>query len=50
MSWVATASSSTVESNARLCLPCKTPVALTTSRTASKTRFGRAERARRRRK
>ncbi|SCF73005.1 hypothetical protein GA0115254_114112 [Streptomyces sp. Ncost-T10-10d] len=46
----ATASSSTVESSARRCLPLNTPMALTISRTASNTRFGRVERASRRRK
>ncbi len=50
VSWVATASSSTVESSALRCLPLSTPVARTTSRTASKIRCGRAERASRRRK
>ena len=49
MSWVATASSNTVESNARRVLPVNAPVAATTSRTASKIRFGRSERASRRR-
>ncbi len=41
----ATASSSTVESNARRVLPASTPVAATTSLTASKTRFGAFEAA-----
>jgi hypothetical protein len=49
VSWVATASSSTVESSARRVLPESAPVAATTSRTASKIRFGRAEAASRRR-
>ena len=49
MSWVATASSSTVESNARRVFPVSTPVSATTSRTASKIRFGRSEPASRRR-
>ena len=40
VSWVATASSRTVESNARRVLPVSTPVSATTCRTASKIRFG----------
>ncbi len=43
VSWVATASSSSVESRARRVLPFSTPVASTTERTASKTRSGRSE-------
>jgi NB-ARC domain/WD domain, G-beta repeat/APAF-1 helical domain len=50
VSWVATASSSTVESSARRCLPASTPVAATTCRTLKNSRFGSAERASRRRK
>ena len=42
MSWVATASSSTVESSARRILPLSTPVSAITSRTASKIRSGRS--------
>ena len=42
VSWVATASSNSVESNARRVLPVSTPVAATTSRTASKMRCGRS--------
>ena len=49
VSWVATASSSTVESNARRVLPVSAPVAATTCLTASKIRFGRSEPANRRR-
>lgn len=49
MSWVATASSSTVESKARRVLPANTPVAATTALTASKIRFGACEAASRRR-
>src|SRR4051794_1825255 len=49
VSWVATASSRTVESNARRALPRTAPVAATTSRTASNTRCGRCEAASRRR-
>ncbi len=49
VSWVATASSSTVESNARRVFPVSTPVCATTSRTAAKIRFGRSEAASRRR-
>ena len=41
VSWVATASSSTVESNARRVFPVSTPVSAITARTASKIRFGR---------
>ena len=43
VSWVATASSSRVESRARRVLLLRTPVASTTDRTASKTRSGRSE-------
>jgi hypothetical protein len=43
VSWVATASSSSVESNARRCRPAKTPVWAVTARTASKIRSGRSE-------
>jgi hypothetical protein len=43
VSCVATASSSTTESNARRVLPVNTPVAATTTRTASKIRSGRSE-------
>ena len=43
VSWVATASSSSVESNARRVLPLRTPVASITCRTASKIRSGRSE-------
>jgi hypothetical protein len=49
VSWVATASSRTVESSARRVLPVSTPVSATTVRTASKIRSGRAEAASRRR-
>lgn len=49
MSCVATASSRIVESNARRVLPASTPVSATTSRTASKIRFGAMELASRRR-
>ena len=49
VSWVATASSSTVESSARRVFPASTPVSATTCRTTSKIRFGRADRASRRR-
>lgn len=49
VSWVATASSSTVESSARRCFPRSTPVSITTALIASKIRFGRSELARRRR-
>ena len=49
VSWVATASSSTVESNARRVFPVSTPVCATTARTASKIRFGRSDAASRRR-
>ena len=41
VSWVATASSNTVESTHRLRRPRKTPVAAISSATASKTRSGR---------
>ena len=47
VSWVATASSSRVESRARRVLPFKTPVASITERTASKIRSGRSELRRR---
>jgi len=40
VSWVATASSSTVESRARRLRPFTTPVWATTALTASKIRFG----------
>ena len=40
VSWVATASSSTVESSARRVLPASAPVSATTALTASKIRFG----------
>src|SRR5262249_677114 len=50
VSWVATASSSTVESSARRCLPASTPVAATTCRTAENSRSGSSERPSRRRK
>ena len=40
VSWVATASSNTVESNTRLHRPDNTPVSATTARTASNTRSG----------
>ena len=40
VSWVATASSNTVESNARRVLPFNTPVSAITERTASKIRSG----------
>lgn len=43
VSWVATASSSSVESKARRDLPLSTPVASTAARTASKIRSGRSE-------
>jgi hypothetical protein len=43
VSWVATASSKTVESSTRRHRPANTPVASTTSRTTSKIRRGRAE-------
>ena len=49
VSWVATASSSTVESNARRVLPVSAPVWATTALTASKIRLGRSEAANRRR-
>ena len=49
VSWVATASSSTVESNARRVFPVSTPVWATTCPTTSKIRRGRAEAASRRR-
>ena len=49
VSWVATASSRTVESNARRVLPDSTPVSATTTLTASKMRFGGSEAANRRR-
>ena len=49
VSWVATASSSTTESSARIALPCSTPVPATTDRTASKIRSGRPDAASRRR-
>jgi hypothetical protein len=49
VSWVATASSSTVESNARRVFPLNTPVCATTAFTASKIRFGRSDAANRRR-
>ena len=49
VSWRATASSSTVESNARRCFPASTPVSSITSRTTSKMRCGRCEAASRRR-
>ena len=49
VSWVATASSRTVESSARRVLPVSTPVAATTALTASKIRFGASEAASRRR-
>jgi hypothetical protein len=49
VSWVATASVRIVESSTRRVRPASTPVAATTSRTASKIRFGRAEAASRRR-
>jgi hypothetical protein len=49
VSWVATASSSTVESSARRVLPVNAPVCATTTLTASKIRFGRSEPASRRR-
>lgn len=42
-SWMATASSSTVESKAIRCLPLSTPVAATTSFTLAKIRIGSAE-------
>ena len=44
VSWRATASSSTVESNARRCLPANTSDSVITERTASKIRCGRSER------
>ena len=40
VSWVATASSNNVESNARRVLPFKIPVSATTARTTSKIRSG----------
>ncbi len=40
VSWVATASSSTVESNARRVFPDRTPVSTTTRLTTSKIRIG----------
>jgi hypothetical protein len=43
VSWVATASSSRVESSARFVFPRRTPVASMTERTASKIRSGRSE-------
>ena len=49
VSWVATASSRTVESTARRVLPVNAPVAATTVLTASKIRFGDSEAANRRR-
>jgi hypothetical protein len=49
VSWVATASVRIVESSTRRVRPASTPVAATTSRTASKIRFGRFEAASRRR-
>jgi hypothetical protein len=49
VSWVATASSSTVESNARRVFPVSAPLCATTALTASKIRFGRCESASRRR-
>ena len=49
VSCVATASSRTVESNARRVLPARAPVAVTTAFTASKIRLGRSEAANRRR-
>ena len=49
VSWVATASSSTVESNARRVFPFSTPVSATTVRTVWKIRSGRSEAASRRR-
>src|SRR3954449_8456066 len=49
VSWVATASVRIVESNARRGFPLRAPLAASTSRTASKIRFGRCERASRRR-
>lgn len=49
VSWVATASSNTVESNARRFFPASTPVSATTPRTTSKIRSGRSEAANRRR-
>ena len=49
MSWVATASSSTVESSTRRVFPRITPVCLITVRTASKIRFGDLDAASRRR-
>jgi hypothetical protein len=45
VSWVATASSKTVESTHRLRRPRKIPVCAITSATASKTRSGRSEAA-----
>src|SRR3954451_3336793 len=47
VSWVATASVRIVESSTRRVLPASTPVAATTSRTASKIRFGWCEAANR---
>jgi hypothetical protein len=49
VSWVATASSKTVESTHRLRRPRKIPVCAITSATASNTRSGRSEAAIRRR-
>lgn len=49
VSWVATASSRTVESRARRERPANTPVWATTALTASKIRSGRSEAAKRRR-
>jgi hypothetical protein len=49
VSWVATASSSTVESSARRVFPDSTPVAAVTALTASKIRFGCFDPANRRR-
>ena len=49
VSWVATASSRTVESSARRVLPANTAVCATTALTASKIRFGESEAANRRR-
>lgn len=50
VSWVATASSGTVESDARRRLPARTPVAAITCLIRVMTRFGSDERDRRRRK
>jgi hypothetical protein len=46
---IAAISSSTTESSARRVFPCSTPVSAITARMASKIRFGRSERASRRR-